>query len=521
MAIIDYKQTVNDEYNRVVSVINEIGFINKYEKQLFEINELMNKVSPSLMFFGVYNSGKSTLLNSIFGKYVASTADVPETHQVSKYKWNNYELVDTPGIDGPIGDEKVSKPELRKHDVILFVIDDGDSFDSDKVTNEILDIITENKPLILVLNCKQDLSDDAVERKRKKIGENIDKAATLRGLEKVFHKYEFVAVDAYTGYNGKINNDEMLYKESNIDKLEDIMSRKLDSSKAFKMLINPTKMLCVLIDDIANDLKNKIGDSKKEYLIELLDDLNSKNSFAIKRAETLIRTTISKYNLKMYEHISEGTTLEDLNNQLSNEIYEIIEIQSKELCKEIDKEIKTHKIDMGAAVKIDLIEKKEYKENINRKSNTEELDTEWLEKVLDVILFPGPIPIPMPGPIKIPAVVIVALSKAVLSILFGKKNDNRQSIENEINAKREQEVQRQNALQEARTQINNQLYKFENEAMRVATQALTEVYNATKSKIEGSLAEETAKVDSEYSYIQRINNARNELEVLIGKIENN
>ena len=97
----DFKGDVLNDYDRLYTICKDLNRFDKYELDLIRIKDLLDKVNPSLMFYGVYNAGKSSLLNAIFGEVKASVADVPETHKVTYYKWNNFDLVDTPGVNGP------------------------------------------------------------------------------------------------------------------------------------------------------------------------------------------------------------------------------------------------------------------------------------------------------------------------------------------------------------------------------------------------------------------------------------
>lgn len=93
-------------------------------------------------------------------------------------------------------DYRLSRNELEKHDVILFVIDDSETFDNRIVTQEILKIIQMNKPLIIVLNNKQIADSDEgdemrAQQIRKKIFANLQREAENYGIEKIQSKYTF------------------------------------------------------------------------------------------------------------------------------------------------------------------------------------------------------------------------------------------------------------------------------------------------------------------------------------------
>lgn len=153
--LLDFKKLLSEYLAETTPLLNKHGFEHTAVSLKSEIEPRLKEYAPSLMFYGIYNAGKSTLLNAIFGEERASVADVPETKSVTRYAWGGYDLVDTPGINGPEEDYRLSRNELEKHDVILFVIDDSETFDNRIVTQEILKIIQMNKPLIIVLNNKQ------------------------------------------------------------------------------------------------------------------------------------------------------------------------------------------------------------------------------------------------------------------------------------------------------------------------------------------------------------------------------
>ncbi len=523
MQIYDFKEIVNRHYGEVTKIINDTDLQQKYNNDVMVIDEILSKIEPSMMFFGVYNAGKSTLLNAIFGKGIASVADVPETHRVTSYDWNNFKLVDTPGINGPENDERVSKTEIRKHDVILFVIDDGDTFDTDKVTNEILEIIIEQRPLILVLNCKQNLDNNVVNSKREKIAKNIDRAAEIKNIGNVFHKYEFIAVDAKTAYQARLENSELLLKHSNIEPLENAMSRHLEKSDTFKSIINPVKQICQLIDKLLLELDSNITNSKQKYLVDMLADLSNKKAYAIKSTELSIRNIVADFNKEMYSCLTNGGDIESLNKDLSEKVKDIIVKAVEKLTSDIDLEVKNINIEVKSEITISKLEEKKYNttntiESVQKNND----DLKELEKALDdLILITIPVP-PIPTPIPIPVPILVALGKLILHSFIGNKKNkpSREEVEAQAEAKRQQEIERQNALQEARRQINSELYKFQNQSIENAKASLQDRYNLAKNTIEQLLEDENNQLYQNNLQAEKLRNAKLELEVLIDKSTN-
>ena len=80
-------------------------FADKLEDGVFS---LLNGDKPKVMVYGIYNSGKSTLINALCKEEVAEMADRPMTDQITEYDKGDYYLVDSPGVDAPIQHEIVT-----------------------------------------------------------------------------------------------------------------------------------------------------------------------------------------------------------------------------------------------------------------------------------------------------------------------------------------------------------------------------------------------------------------------------
>lgn len=165
------------------------------------------------------NVGKSTLLNNIIGKKVAITSNKPQTtRNIIQGIYNEEDtqivFVDTPGVHKPnhkLGDylNKQSYYSMNDVDVILFLMDINETFG--KGDKFVLDKIKETKkPIILVLNKIDKMSNDTILEKIKEYSELYDFA-------------EIVPVSAIKGRNKdeliktikKYLTDEFKYYDDN------------------------------------------------------------------------------------------------------------------------------------------------------------------------------------------------------------------------------------------------------------------------------------------------------------------
>ncbi|WP_304335475.1 dynamin family protein, partial [Conchiformibius steedae] len=99
---------------------------NQFEMAAFQAVQTMfedkrQKADAHIMVYGVYNAGKSTLINALLGKEVAPIADIPKTDSVTAYRWRQYDILDTPGVDAPIEHQEITDGEMLKADAVIFV----------------------------------------------------------------------------------------------------------------------------------------------------------------------------------------------------------------------------------------------------------------------------------------------------------------------------------------------------------------------------------------------------------------
>ena len=194
---------------------------------------------PTLMIYGTYNAGKSTLLNALYGQEeLAKTGDAPETKEIHEYKYNGYTIFDTPGLNARSDDDIVTKEHLDKSEVILFVLSNNGSLEEEYVYEKISEVVKANKPIIIVLNNKSGIDSNSIESIEiiNKVGENLRKISDRRGIERVEEKVDVCMVNAKSALKGKLENKKLILKKSNILQLEEMIEKLLNKSVSSEVI---------------------------------------------------------------------------------------------------------------------------------------------------------------------------------------------------------------------------------------------------------------------------------------------
>jgi len=281
----------NEYKNIIVDVIKyskkEVSQ-DELEKFQTHIEDKLKNFEPTLMVYGTYNAGKSTLLNALFGiDEMAKTGDAPETAEVHKYNYNGYTIYDTPGINAPIEHEEVTNEHLKKCEVILFVLSNDGSLEEEYVYEKISDIVKLNKPLLIVLNNKKNSDPESKDSIQEidKVNINLSKIGDRVGIKNIEEKVSLCMVDVLTALEGKIEEEQELIDESNITQLEKNID-KLLSNAGNNDVINALNLYIKdFIDNIISKIDMKIDNpelQKVEELLTFLEKFKNKSEIELK-----------------------------------------------------------------------------------------------------------------------------------------------------------------------------------------------------------------------------------------------
>ena len=264
---------------------------------------------PKVMVYGIYNSGKSTLINALCRKEVAAVADRPMTNQIAEIDRGDYILVDSPGVDAPIQHERVTESHLDKCHIILFVMSSKGSFESVTNYKKMVQLIERNIPFLIVLNehggAGISSTDSDSERARKtalydrelrnaeyKIIENLKRYGTERGIQNIDQKYEIIRLNAKRAWTGVIKDKNNLYDKSNVEKLNTRIYQILHDANTLKLFQQPIQQLLVMINEVESDMTAQLSGQDREFYTKKILLLQHQTDNLLGTMRVLIRSTV-------------------------------------------------------------------------------------------------------------------------------------------------------------------------------------------------------------------------------------
>lgn len=369
-----------------------IGNIIKYSKEKVDNKELaifkshvenkLKNFKPTIMVYGTYNSGKSTLLNALFGENeIAKTGDAPETEKIHKYQYKGFTIYDTPGINAPIEHERVTSEHLKKCEVVLFVLSNDGPLEEKYVYTKISDIVKENKPLLIVLNNKKniDLESNEAIKDIKKVNINLTKIGKKSGIKNIEDKVSLVMIDVLTALEGKVENEKELIEESNIIELESDIVNILNKTGHTEVINTLNIYIRKFVENTISLIDENTDNSelqKAEEILIFLEKYKNKSEIELKN---IIDRKMNILDSVLREKFLDQSVEDDIHQYLNSFLDTLIsQLESK--FESISSEI-TRKIEQFSK-EIDAIHVDQEKITIKANKNTEENSSIILEDTL-------------------------------------------------------------------------------------------------------------------------------------------
>ena len=180
---------------------------------------------PHIVCTGIYNAGKSTLLNALFNAEKFPTGNIPTTKKVSQAEFNGAVYVDTPGLNADEQDDRETAQAYESADLYLFVsnaenggIGEQESRWLKALKGRYADENALKHRLVYVLSQGDRLEPETLQRV-------LEQSRT--DLQKVlgFCPEGAFCVDSHTYSDGKEQNEPILVEDSGIPQLRTFLGK--------------------------------------------------------------------------------------------------------------------------------------------------------------------------------------------------------------------------------------------------------------------------------------------------------
>ena len=308
-----------------------------------------SRAGATIMVYGVYNAGKSTLINALLGQELAAVADVPETARVQGYRWGDFEVLDTPGIDAPLEHEEITREQLIQSDVVVFVVNPLGVVEEEKTLDVLLELVLAGKMIFLVLNCKNRFDPIDLARVKDELRERIQLKA---GNRQLLDHIPIVEVNARSALKAKLENKQNLLNSSGFPKFESALAEFFASVEQKAIVARVATELRSFIQETVDALDEQQDHASIKRLDNFYADIARRELDIHRGLKSLIEAKaayISKSTISALHLNSEGAQarIEQLIGQANHEVCTELEealtrlgLDASEMLEEVIREVR-------------------------------------------------------------------------------------------------------------------------------------------------------------------------------------
>lgn len=225
----ELKNTVNDMFSSKLISEDDLNSITARADDLLHDLGCSGGGTVKVTCAGIYNSGKSSVLNALTNGQHFKVGDIPTTSTIDEFEYDGLVYVDTPGLNANDLDTETAQRAFKDATVILFVsnmISGGlTSAEADylKQLSEILGGVENlRKQVVFAMSNVHQISEGAIDRI---VNEHKSNIKSVFGFE----PDKVIVYDAVTYENGVQSNSAELIESSGIENLKNTISEVVDA----------------------------------------------------------------------------------------------------------------------------------------------------------------------------------------------------------------------------------------------------------------------------------------------------
>lgn len=316
-------------FEQVLTAIQQHGEgrieANKLRQVVLQIQQKLADLRPTIMVYGIYNAGKSTLINALIGQEQATVSDRPETDAVTEYQWQGIRLFDTPGIDAPIQHQTVTEAHLKQSEVVLFVVSSDGAFDERYIYDHLIRILKSNKPIILVLNTKSILSQQTETQILAKIGHHLSAICSDAVYSQKIEHIAVVSVNAKSALKAKLEHKNKLLESSRIQPLEARITETMQRVGIKESLQSLTTLSVEWLTQIETAIAKDISANDVNGLATVSGEIQRAVQRLNSRAEQIVRVEMLRFEDSLKRTLLQATDNSGLEGQVNSLIATVLQ----------------------------------------------------------------------------------------------------------------------------------------------------------------------------------------------------
>ena len=343
----------NIEFSTIKAVIKEAEPVFKdivpdlfQDFKIILKEKMYSNINHTIMLYGMYSHGKSTLVNALLGKEVAEIGRQPTTDKISAYEWENGHctLIDTPGIQARIQDTKITEEQLKHCELVVFVVESG-MVENHLVWDTLVRLVKQKQKVCLFINDFDKCRDDPnkFEPLKDKFRTNLQSSAHELGFEgDIASMVPMLIADARMALKGKLERKNALLEHSGLIQVEEElihMAASIDRSDVINTLRRNVQLM---IEVSRRKLAAKRGNEILAHAEEQLSAIKSERERAYSAIELELDDRINTLRGQLYQLFSQNSSEESIRANLSSlveglisEMNEVIKRESSRAAKQI------------------------------------------------------------------------------------------------------------------------------------------------------------------------------------------
>ncbi len=326
------KKKVKTVVESAIEFLDELEYDNVSGRLEDILANALSESNVKVLVYGLYNAGKSTLINALVGREVAEENASPTNHVIEEHSYREgITLVDAPGLDSAYfkQHEPIANEALLKSDLVIYCISSKGSFEEKKVWITLASVCDEmDKPVGVVLNDKGDKGLDNIFEQVKQKRDNF--------LNKSVPIFTFNARRIKELRVSKIKEKQI---EKDFKNLEKFIANQIAFDKQLLKLSTPVTAASDAIKNIQfksvdelekrNEEQHREIEDKKKELRDIKD--RAEKNFQSKLKE--LKSAIPLFARDIFSHIEiQGISgLDKIVENIEKEINKELHIKSENL----------------------------------------------------------------------------------------------------------------------------------------------------------------------------------------------